>query len=91
MPPTVPSAHAEIGKGLARQIEVRAEARQHLARARPRDVHARVGGGDVGDDHVEPPLRVLQQHRAVDAIDAARRGGDVEVVLGAAGRRRRRR
>ena len=45
------------------------------------DVHAGIGGGDVGDVDVEPPLRVPPQHLAIDRVDAAGGRGDVEMLV----------
>ena len=44
-------------------------------------VHPRIGGGDVGDVHLHPPLRVIELHQAEHAVHAAGGGGNVEMAL----------
>ncbi len=73
--------HAHIGEGFRREIDIRADLLQHGAGFRPGDVHAGVGGGHVGDIDIEPPLRVPEQHLAIDHIDAAGGRRHVEMLV----------
>ena len=74
-------AHAHVGEPLGREVHVVAQRLEHRAAIGAGDIHTGQRRAHVAHVDLEPPLRVVPEHLAVDIVDARGRRRDVEVVL----------